>query len=287
VTSDPNGGKMAQTGKGKDDDMRSIFAMAALMAVPVLAQPMPPEAALPERLADGERRVMIRRVMNEPTLLSVSADAEVTEAPDTLRLSAGVVTEAASADEAMSANAARMTAVVAALKAAGLGTGDIQTSSLSLSPRYRYQPNQSPERTGYQARNSVSVKTKRLGDAGKLIDALVKAGANEVNGPAFSLADPEAALNRARAAAVARARARAEVYAAAAGMTVKRIAAISEPGAEPMPIARPMMARMAAEAVSAEATPVEPGELSLAARVNVTFELDGPAAGVAVEKRKP
>ena len=266
--------------------MRAIIALAALVAVPALAQPVPPDLPPPERLADGERRVMIRRMMHEPTLLSVSADAEVAEAPDTLRLSAGVVTESASAEEAMAANAARMNAVVAALKAAGLAAADIQTSSLSLSPRYRYQPNQSPERTGYQARNSVSVKTRRLGDAGKLIDALVKAGANEVNGPSFSLADPEAALNRARTAAVAKARARADIYAAAAGMTVKRIAAISEPGAaEPMP--RPMMARMAADAVSAEATPVEPGELALAVRVNVTFELEGPNTSFTLEKRKP
>jgi uncharacterized protein len=264
---------MAQFGKGKDDAMRQIFALAALIAVPVLAQPVPPMEAETEMLADGQRRVMIRRMMAAPTLLSVSADAEVNQAPDTLRLTAGVVTEAVSADEAMAANAARMNAVVAALKGAGLPSADIQTSSLSLSPRYRYQPNQSPQRTGYQARNSVLVKTKRLGDAGKLIDALVKAGANEVNGPLFSLADPEAALNKARAAAVARARARAEVYAAAAGMAVKRITSISEPGSEPpVPVQRPMMARMSAEV--ADATPVEPGELQLTARVNVTFELD-------------
>ncbi len=267
--------------------MRLMFAVATMIAAPIVAQTvlaqtpqtpalpdMPPETQS-EMLADGQRRVMIRRVMNGPTLLSVSSDADVRQAPDTLRLTAGVVTEAATAEAAMAANAARMNAVVAALKAAGLAAADIQTSSLSLSPRVRYLPNQSPQRTGYQARNNVSLKTKRLADAGKLIDALVGAGANEVNGPMFSLGDPEVALNKARAAAIAKARARAEVYAAAAGMTVRRIASISEPGSEPpMAFQRPMMARMAADEVMAESTPVEPGELELTARVNVTFELD-------------
>jgi uncharacterized protein YggE len=58
-------------------------------------------------------------------------------------------------------------------------------------------------------------------------------------------------------------------------MTVRRIVSISEPGSEPpVPVQRPMMARMAADGAAMDATPVEPGELQLAARVNMTFELD-------------
>jgi uncharacterized protein YggE len=215
---------------------------------------------------------MIQRMMAPPTQLSLTAEAETRLAPDQLQLAAGVVTEAPSAAEALAGNAARMNAVIAALKAAGVAERDIQTSSLSVTPQYRYQPNQPPLRTGYQARNSVTLKTQKLGDAGRLLDALVKAGANEVSGPSFSVADPETALDKARASAVAKARARAQVYAAAAGMTVKRIVSISEPGSElPMPLPRPMMARMSADAV--ESTPVEPGELTLTARVTMLFEL--------------
>jgi uncharacterized protein YggE len=240
---------------------------AACMAHVAQAQMLPPPAG-----ADGLRNVMIQRMMTMPTLLNLSADAEVTRPPDTLRLSAGVVTNAVTAAEATAANAARMNAVIAALKAAGATPVDLQTSNLSVSPQYRYNQGQSPVVTGYQARNSVTVRTRKLADAGKLVDALVKAGANEVNGPMFSLADPEAALNEARAAAIGKARARAEVYAAAAGLTVKRIASISEPGSEPpMPVNRPMMR---AEAMAIEGTPVEPGELNLSVQVKVSFELD-------------
>jgi uncharacterized protein len=252
--------------------MRLALLMIAALAVPAIAQPtmlpMPGPAG-----ADGPRHVMIERMMAAPTLLSLSAEAEVARSPDTLRLSAGVVTEAATATDAMAGNAARMNAVVAALKAAGVAARDVQTSSLSLSPQQRYQPNQPPVITGYQARNSVTVKTTKLADAGKLIDALVKAGANEVNGPMFSLTDPESALNEARAAAVAKAQARAAIYAAAAGMVVKRIVSISEAGAE-MPGPRPMLRTMAMADGAGEPTPVEPGELRLSAQISVTFELE-------------
>ena len=252
--------------------MRYLVAITALMALPALAQPLPPGPPSAEAGPDGPRRVMIQRMMTPPTQLSLTTEAETRLVPDQLQLAAGVVIDAPTAAEAMAGNAARMNAVIAALKAAGVAERDIQTSSLSVTPQYRYQPNQPPLRTGYQARNSVTLKTQKLGDAGKLLDALVKAGANEVSGPSFSVADPEAALDKARAAAVAKARARAQVYAAAAGMTVKRIVSISEPGSElPMPLPRPMMARMAAGAV--ESTPVEPGELTLSARVTMLFEL--------------
>ena len=254
--------------------MRYLVAITALMALPALAQPLPPGPPSAEAGPDGPRRVMIQRMMTPPTQLSLTTEAETRLVPDQLQLAAGVVIDAPTAAEAMAGNAARMNAVFGAQGWFGpwLAERDIQTSSLSVTPQYRYQPNQPPLRTGYQARNSVTLKTQKLGDAGKLLDALVKAGANEVSGPSFSVADPEAALDKARAAAVAKARARAQVYAAAAGMTVKRIVSISEPGSElPMPLPRPMMARMAAGAV--ESTPVEPGELTLSARVTMLFEL--------------
>jgi uncharacterized protein len=206
-----------------------------------------------------------------PTLLTVSASADVARAPDQLRLTAGVLTNAATAADAMAANAARMNAVLAALKAAGMADRDVQTTGLSLNPQYRYVQNQSPVLTGYQARNSISLRTLKLADAGKLIDGAIKAGANEVQGPEFALANPDAALDEARTIAVAKARARAELYAKAAGLKVKRIASISEVGAAPEPGPRPML--RSAMADSGAAPPVQPGELTLTAQVTIMFEL--------------
>ncbi|WP_017669422.1 SIMPL domain-containing protein [Sandarakinorhabdus sp. AAP62] len=207
-----------------------------------------------------------------PAMLTLTASADVARAPDQLRLTAGVLTNGASAADAMAANSVRMNSVLAALKAAAIALRDVQTTGLSLSPQYRYQPEQPPILTGYQARNSISIRTGKLGEAGRLVDAVIKAGANEVQGPEFTLANPDAALDEARTAAVAKARARAELYARAAGLKVKRIASISEGGAMADPGPRPLMRSAMAEA--AAAPPVQPGELAMVASVTVSFELE-------------
>ena len=257
--------------------MRLSAVLLLLLAVsaPVAAQDRTqvPPPGLPPLPADGPMRLMLQRTAAMPAMLTVNASADVARAPDHLRMTAGVLTTSATAAEAMAANAARMNDVLAALKAAGVADRDVQTTGLSLNPQYRYEPNQSPILTGYQARNSISLRTLKLGDAGKLIDVAIKAGANEVQGPEFTLANPDAALDDARTAAVAKARARAELYAKAAGLRVKRIASISEGAGAPEPGPRPMMRMAMAEAGAAPT--VQPGELSLSAQVTISFELEG------------
>lgn len=255
--------------------MRLSALLLLMMAVPAAAQDrmIPPPPGAPPLPGEGPMRFMLHRDGAAPTLLTVAASAAVARAPDQLRMTAGVLTTAATAAEAMAANSARMNAVLAALKAAGVAERDLQTSGISLFPQYRYQNNEAPILTGYQARNSVSLRTARLADAGKLVDNAIKAGANEVQGPDFTLADPDAALDEARTAAVAKARARATLYARAAGLVVRRIVSISEAGAAPEPGPRPMLKMAMAEA--APAPPVQPGELALTAQVTMVFELGG------------
>ena len=145
----------------------------------------------------------------------------------------------------MAENATRMAATVAALRRAGVADRDIQTSAISLNPQYRYGENVPPVITGYQASNQVSIRFRDVQRAGAILDTLVAQGANQINGPSLSVDKPEAALDEARTAAIAKARARAELYAKAAGLSVKRIVAISESGGGAPPRPMPMMAMMA------------------------------------------
>jgi uncharacterized protein len=204
------------------------------------------------------------------TLLDISATGTVSRAPDVALIGAGVVTQATKANAALSANASRMTATIAALKSAGVAARDIQTQSINLQPQYRYGDNQPPVLTGYQASNRVSVKLRDLDRAGAVIDALVAAGANQIDGPDLSVDKPEAALDEARAKALATARTRAELYAKGAGLTVRRIVRIaeSENYRRPVPQAAMMM-----RAEKADATPVAAGEQDLDVTLSVTFEL--------------
>jgi len=205
------------------------------------------------------------------TLLSVSAQAEARRVPDVATVSAGVVTQAADANAAMRANATQMDKVMAAIRAAGIAERDIQTSGVNLNPQYKYVDNQAPAITGYQASNTVNLKVRDIAKLGKVLDALVASGANQVNGPGFEIDQPEAAYDEARRSALEKAQARAAMYAKTLGLRVRRIVSISEGGGfqPPMPVPMMAMARGKAEADTA----VSPGETTLAASLDVVFEL--------------
>lgn len=149
----------------------------------------------------------------------------------------------------------------------------MQTSGINLNPQYKYAENMPPVIVGYQASNTVNVKVRELAKLGKVLDALVAQGANQINGPSFGIDKPEAAFEEARVAAVKKAQAQAQTYARTLGLQVKRIISISEGGASlprPVPVMR-MMA--AADAGYAKETSVAPGESAVSVSVEMVFEL--------------
>jgi hypothetical protein len=204
------------------------------------------------------------------TRLDVVAMGEVTRVPDLVRVSAGVVTQAQSATEALRLNGAQMTRVRAALRAAGIADRDIQTSNISLQPDYRHAENQPPVLTGYRASNEVSVRFRNIADTGRILDALVAQGANSINGPMLEIERPEAALDEARTAALTNARARAELYARSLGMRVVRVLSVSEAGMPVGPQFEPMMRLVAADSAGQA---IDPGEQRLSVNLTVSFEL--------------
>lgn len=244
--------------------MVEILSKSGLMASVALALAVP---------AAAQDRVVAMGPAIQGTRLDIVASGDVDAVPDLATIGAGVVTQAATAALAMSENASRSAATVAAIRKAGVADRDIQTTSVSLSPQYRYAENKPPVITGYQASSRVSVRFRDIKAAGPILDSLVAAGANQIDGPVLTIDKPDPLLDRAREKAIATARARAELYARATGLKVKRIVAISEGGyampAPPMPIL--MMQRK--EAASADSS-IEAGEQRLSISVSVTFELD-------------
>jgi uncharacterized protein YggE len=206
------------------------------------------------------------------TRLDINATGEVTRVPDLAIISAGVVSRSTTASAALQDTANRMEKVLAALKRAGVEDRDIQTSSVNLNAEYRYPENQPPQLVGYTASNTVTVRFRDIRNSGKIVDALVGQGANQINGPSLVVDKPEAALDEARAKAIAIGRARAELYARSLGMRVVRVVSVNESGGyyapPPAPPPAPMMARM-----EAASTRIEPGEQKLQVNLSMTFEL--------------
>lgn len=204
-----------------------------------------------------------------PRIITMSGHGEARAVPDTAMLSAGVSAQAPTAAAALSANTTRMQGVMAALKKLGVPEKDIQTSNFSISPQYASGNGQAPRVTGYQANNQVEVRLEDVGKLGATLDALVTAGANQMNGVSFSIRNDTALVAQARAAAVAEARAKAETFAKAAGVGLGSILSIAEAGNEgprPMYAAAPMMLRD-------KAVPVALGEQSVNADITIVWEI--------------
>jgi uncharacterized protein YggE len=196
-----------------------------------------------------------------PDTVTTLGHGVVTIVPDEATVTAGVHTQAASASAALAENAKLMSAVVAALKAAG---GEaLQTQQVSLYP----QTDPQGQVSAYVADNSVSAKTKIAG-AGALIDAAVGAGANTVNGPALGVSDRDGLYRDALGKAVADARLKAEALAKAGGFGVGPVSSVTEEdsGGAPQVFA-------AAGTAAKDSTPVEPGTRDVTADVTVTFRI--------------
>jgi uncharacterized protein YggE len=225
--------------------------------------------AVPITAAQAQQASAITQTITG-TRLDISAIGEVSRVPDVAIISAGVQSRSTTASAALQDTADRMQRVIAALKRAGVADRDIQTSNVSLNPEYRYPDNQAPQLVGYTANNSVSVRFRDIRNSGKILDALVAQGANQINGPSLTVDKPQAALDEARAQAIATGRARAELYARSLGLRVVRIVSLTESGGDygsPPPMAPMMMRGEMAQ------TKIEPGEQKLQVTLSMVFEL--------------
>ena len=206
------------------------------------------------------------------TTLSLSADGVVRAAPDLAVIDVGVTTSAPRAADAIARNRSKMSAVVTALRVQGIAAADIQTSALELNAQYFDDQGRAPRKlTGYETHNTVTVRVHDLPKIGTVVDALVGAGANQVDDLQFKIEDTRALEDEARRAAVQALAAKADLYARATGYRIKRLVRLSEGGAMYQPLARMSMA-LALPAQPAP-TPVSPGELTVRISVNGEYEL--------------
>lgn len=205
-------------------------------------------------------------------VVELAVTETVNSRPDIVSVSAGVSTQAQTAVAAMQDNATKMTAVVARIKALGIAEDDVQTSGISLSPQYDYdQTTQRQVFRGYVVSNRVSVKLRKVQDTGRVLDALVAAGATDIGGPDFAVDDDATQRSEARRNALARAQAQATEYARLTGYSGVKLLEINESMSGYSP-PMPMLRAVKAEAADAS-TPVQPGLVGTAVNITVKYEL--------------
>lgn len=239
--------------------LAGLTAALALAALPAGAAGQ----AVPVTLGPGE------------VLLAVEAGGEHRSRPDVMTITAGVVTTASSAREALAANSALAARLIDMVRSKGIEPRDARTSRLSVDPQLEDLSEEEEDRgrtpriLGYVATNQLELRLRDLSKAPDIIDALFAAGANSVEGPKFSLADPKPAERLARHAAVAAAREEADTYAEALNMRVSRVLRVSERGGFNMDDGEYIV--VTGSRISR--TPIEPGELTTRISVMIDYAM--------------
>ncbi len=208
-----------------------------------------------------------------PRTITVTGEGRAAAAPDMAVISIGVRSEAPTAAAALRQNSADMSATIKKLKDLGIADKDIQTSGLSVNPRYNYENNRSqPEVIGFTASNSVTVRLRDLSSAGSVIDQAVQSGANTLGGVSFSFSEPKPLYDEARRDAVTEAKAKASLLTDAAGVRLGKLLYIQE-GYAQAPQPKMYSARMEM-ADSAANVPMEAGESEVNVTVSLVYEIE-------------
>jgi uncharacterized protein YggE len=205
--------------------------------------------------------------------LSVTGNAQISLTPDIAYVSIGVHTENKDANQAVSSNNDQATKVVDALKTMGIDAKDIQTNNFNVYPQQNFGPNGEQLGTTFVVDNSVNVTVRDLSKLGDLLSAVVNAGANNINGVSFDIADKQSALAEARKQAVEDAQSQAQELAQAAGVTLGDVQSISYYNNVPMPIPQFEGKGGGGAAASVANVPVNPGQLVITASVSVVYAL--------------
>ena len=227
--------------------MLAGLVAALLFAVPALADQAPPTLT-----ADGQGITMV--------------------VPDIAVVTIGVASRARTASAALAANSTDLARAIAAIQAAGVADKDIGTSGFAIDPIYQPVPEGQQQTTppaiiGYGVSNSVTVTIRDIAKSGGILDAVVSAGANQVNGIRFDVSDPKAANDAALTAAIADALAKGALMADAAGVKLVRVLSVSaSAGGGPRPVFMAM-------AKAASPVPVMPGQQSLDASATISWEI--------------
>lgn len=214
------------------------------------------------------------QITTQNPVIELSVFEQIEVEPDTATISTGVRTEADTAVEALRRNSAEMERLVALIRALDIPARDIQTSRISLWPRYdsRDDADELPRVIGYRADNQVTITLRNLDRVGEVIDAMVQAGATNIYGPRFSVEDDEAAKAQARSNALERGRAQAQEYARLAGYSGVRLLNIGESirGSSAQGDAIVVTSsRMA----NSPTPPVSPGTVSTGVSISLTYEM--------------
>jgi uncharacterized protein YggE len=206
--------------------------------------------------------------------ITVVGEGVVNIEPNVARTNIGVEVVRASVEEAAAENSRIVDALLETLIDLGIEEKDIQTSSFNVyAERYGMDGPVSEEKVQYRVGNTVTVIIRDLDQVGEVLDASIKAGANNIYGVEFLLDDATAARSEARKLAVEAANANAAELAALTGVQVGRILSISEVIGGAGGFYNNSISSFQLGLGGTDRTPIQLGQLRLTMQLQITYEL--------------
>ncbi len=217
--------------------------------------------------------------------ISVNGEGEAFQAPDIATFTFSVEDESLIVRESQDRVDFRVKDILALLKKNGVADKDIKTLSYSVYPRYEYPqvqcftyPCPTGERTlaGYTVTQTVSVKVRKLSDAGTLVSGIGEMGATNISGLAFMVDDEEGVKREARQLAITDAQEKAKELARDLGVSLGRIISYSEGGGDyPMYYAKDLAMGMGGDGLESapRAAELPVGENQFISNVYITYEI--------------
>lgn len=200
--------------------------------------------------------------------ITVVGQGEAYGTPDRAEIQVGVETFTPTVSEATVQNEATLQQIMDTLAAQGIPAEDIQTTNYSLWAEQIYGENGPEGIAGYRINNQVNVTIRDINQVSEVLTAVTEAGANSIYGINFSVADPAALEEEARAAAMSDAAVRGDSLANLARVELGEVIMISEVIGQPI---APMGGGMAMAEMSSVGPSISPGQLSYHVQVQVTF----------------
>jgi uncharacterized protein len=201
--------------------------------------------------------------------IAVIGRGEIKVSPDRATIQISVQTRGSTAAAAAAENANKQQAVLAALRALGLGNDQLSTINYNVYPEQRYEQGKEPVIVAYNVTNTILAEVRKLTQVGPVIDAALSHGANMITSLQFYASNTEAARRIAIGTAIEKARADAEAAAKAARGSLGTLLEINI-GSYSQPPPRPMM-MVRKEAAQAD-TPINPGEETLTVEVSTRWK---------------
>lgn len=244
-----------------------FLGLVIILALSACTAPAAPSQGAAQPYAPAQQQ---NNAQVQTRTIAVNGTGQVTLSPDVAYVFIGVHSQSPNVSDALTQNNEKAQAVAGALKELNIDPKDIQTSSFNVSPQQQTSPQGEVTGTIYNVDNSVYVTVRDLQVMGKLLDVVVRSGANSINGVAFDVLDKSKALSEARRLAIESARSQAEEITQIAGVGLGDVQTINIYATNPP---TPIFEGKGAMAMDASQLPVSAGQLIIRVEVNATYAI--------------